>query len=124
MSQSPNQNQETEELRMFPETYEYFESSDKVTCNVGITFTLYSCVNPCLPLEPMQQYCQWSSVKAHICAQLTASFIDSAPTLTIYQQQRISSFFLEHKKEKVTHQFIAALCGMFCARKIYFYLQK
>lgn len=86
MSQSPNQNQETEELHTVLETYEYFESGDTVTCNVGIiAFTLYSRVNPCLPLEPMQQYCQWSSVKAQICAQLTASFVHSAPMLTIYQ---------------------------------------
>lgn len=124
MSQSPNQNQETEELHPVLETYEYFESGDTVTCNVGIiAFTLYSRVwmfasgthAAILPvvLSESPDLCSAHS--------FIRSFSPNAHNLSVTTD---ASFFLEHKTEMVTHQFIAALCGMSCARKIYLYLQK
>jgi len=61
-------------------------------------------------------------VKAQICVQsLIHSFNPSTQDLS---GTKDASFFLECRKEMVTHQFIAVLCDMSCAREIYLHLSK
>lgn len=51
------------------------------------------------------------------------SFIRSFnPSSQDLSETKDASFFLERKKETVTHQFIAVLCDMSCVREIYLYL--
>lgn len=51
------------------------------------------------------------------------SFVHSFnPSMQDLSGTKDASFFLECKKEMVTHQFIAVLCDMSYAREIYLYL--